>query len=91
MNDRPETTDSPTRSRLHVTRRDFVRLAAGAAAITAGPWHNLYGSADDCSLAPRSDGRLALPFQAATEVLICGSTLFACKATGIRLAPWSLL
>jgi len=78
MNDRPETTDSPTRSRLHVTRRDFVRLAAGAAAITAGPWHNLYGSADDCSLAPRSDGRLALPFQAATEVLICGSTLFAC-------------
>ena len=78
MHDRQETTVSPTQSQGNVTRRNFLRFAAGAAAISAGPRHNLYGSADDCAPSPREDGRLALPLHEPTEVLICGSTLFAC-------------
>jgi hypothetical protein len=62
-----------------LTRRTFLRDALGAATvISAGTWHSLYGSAEDRTLSPRADGRLTLPFHAPTEVLICGSTLFAC-------------
>jgi hypothetical protein len=77
MNARQETTAAPVGSECCVTRRSFIRFAAGAA-ITAGPWHNLYGSADDYAASAQADGRLALPVHAPTEVLIGGSTLFAC-------------
>ncbi len=78
MHARQETAASHTQSQPCVSRRSFLRFAAGAAAITAGPWDRLYGSAADCAASPRQDGRLALPFHEPTEVLICGSTLFAC-------------
>jgi hypothetical protein len=39
----------------------------------------LYGGAERLTLRTSTDGTISIPFTEPTEVLICGSTLFACQ------------
>jgi hypothetical protein len=47
--------------------------------VSALPTTSLYGSAEDLTLAPRADGTVPITFWDPVDVLICGSTLFACQ------------
>ena len=60
-----------------INRRSLLKFAGSAGLISTVPWCSLYGGANDVAHPVRTDGRIALVFHEATEVLICGSTLFA--------------
>jgi hypothetical protein len=60
-------------------RRQFLHSVGGAIAAAALHGRPLYGSADSVRVAPLSDGAVDVSFLEETEVLICGSTLFACQ------------
>ena len=66
---------NPTRA---LRRRTFLQSIGGAAVLASAPWRSLYGAADDIALPPRADGTVAITFWEPVEVLVCGSTLFAC-------------
>jgi|GEM_PF-4847078 len=60
-------------------RRTFLQSAGAATALSMLPWRSLYGAAGDAPLAPRPDGTVPITFMEPVDVLICGSTLFACQ------------
>ena len=62
---------------LNLNRRRFLQLAGAGAALSLVP-RGLYGFAADAIPEDQSDGRIQINFAESTEVLICGSTLFAC-------------
>lgn len=62
-----------------IRRRTFLQSVGAAAALSALPWRSLYGAAEDAPPAPRPDGTVSIPFWNPTDVLIGGSTLFACE------------
>jgi hypothetical protein len=72
-----------------IDRRAFHRFAGAAALLSLEP-RSTYGWAGDAAFDDQRDGRVRIPFHEPTDVLICGSTLFACDlamrvaATGRR-------
>ena len=62
-----------------IKRRTFLGAMGGAVALSALPWRSLYGAAGDITPAPRPDGTVPITFWDPVDVLICGSTLFACQ------------
>jgi hypothetical protein len=62
-----------------ISRRTFLQTAGAVAALSALPWRSLYGAAADAPLVPRPDGTVPITFMEPVDVLICGSTLFACQ------------
>lgn len=60
-----------------IDRRTFHRLAGSGALMSLLP-RSTYGYADDAVFPDQRDGRISIPFHESTDVLICGSTLFAC-------------
>ncbi|MEI6715640.1 MAG: FAD-dependent oxidoreductase [Verrucomicrobiota bacterium] len=60
-------------------RRHFLQLTGSTLLAAAAPWKNLYGATEDVAQTPRPDGKVAISFLEAADVLICGSTLFACE------------
>jgi hypothetical protein len=70
---RPDPTARP------ILRREFLQSVGALAALSALPARSLYGAAADTALAPRPDGTVPITFGEPVEVLICGSTLFACQ------------
>lgn len=67
-----------------IARRTFHRLAGAAALLPFVP-RSTYGWAADAAFEDQRDGRVRIPFHEPTDVLICGSTLFACDLA-IRVA-----
>lgn len=57
-------------------RRSFLQSIGAAAALSARP---LYGSAEEHVPVLRTDGTIPVAFWDPVDVLICGSTLFACQ------------
>jgi hypothetical protein len=64
---------------LPIKRRTFLHSVGALAALSALPNRSLYGGAADITLSPRIDGTVPITFGEPVEVLICGSTLFACQ------------
>ena len=62
----------------HISRRHFVGLAATASLLAPFAVRQLYGAASDTTPGATADGTVPIIFRDPTEVLICGSTLFAC-------------
>jgi hypothetical protein len=62
-----------------IDRRTFLQSVGTLAALSALPAGSLYGAAADLALAPRPDGTVPITFGEPVDVLICGSTLFACQ------------
>lgn len=62
-----------------IDRRVFLQSVGALAALSALPAGSLYGAAADLALAPRPDGTVPITFGEPVDVLICGSTLFACQ------------
>ena len=60
-------------------RREFLQSLGGAVAAAAFQGRPLYGSAESAQLKPIGDGFVDVSFLEDTDVLICGSTLFACQ------------
>jgi hypothetical protein len=60
-------------------RREFLQSLGGAVAAAAFQGRPLYGSAESVQLKATGDGFVDVSFLEDTEVLICGSTLFACQ------------
>ncbi len=60
-------------------RRAFLHTVTGALAVSAFAGRPLYGAADAVSAEPSADGTTRIRFLEPAEVLICGSTLFACQ------------
>jgi hypothetical protein len=54
-------------------------LLKGGASALLMPWHSIYGWADDFEPIKKANGRIPIVFHEPAEVLICGSTLFACQ------------
>lgn len=67
-----------------IARRTFHRLAGAAALLPLMP-RSTYGWAADAVFEDQRDGLVRIPFHEPTDVLICGSTLFACDLA-IRVA-----
>lgn len=61
-----------------VARRTFLQSLGAAAALSALPTRPLYGASADASPSPVADGTAPIIFWDPADVLICGSTLFAC-------------
>lgn len=68
-----------TRSARTFDRRTLLKWTGGAALLAALPGRALYGWADDAVPPARTDGCIPMTFHEPVEVLICGSTLFACQ------------
>jgi hypothetical protein len=66
----------PSRS---LPRRTFLQSVGAAAAWSTLPGRPLYGGAPDVAPAPSSEGAVPIAFWEPVDVLICGSTLFACQ------------
>ncbi len=64
---------------LPIDRRTFLHSVGALAALSALPSRSLYGAAADVALSPRPDGTVPITFGEPMDVLICGSTLFACQ------------
>lgn len=63
-----------------IARRAFLQTVGGAlTASSISIPQRLYGSFEGASLKPSTDGKVAVRFLEAADVLICGSTLFACQ------------
>jgi FAD dependent oxidoreductase len=62
-----------------IRRRDFLTLTGGAVMIPAFSHRTLYGGVDDATPAAQVEGTVPMVFHEPTDVLICGSTLFACN------------
>jgi hypothetical protein len=62
-----------------IKRRTFLHSVGALAALSALPSRPLYGAAADVALSPRPDGTVPITFGEPVDVLICGSTLFACQ------------
>lgn len=62
-----------------VSRRTFLQSVGALAALSALPGRSLYGAAADTALVPRTDGTVPITFDEPVDVVICGSTLFACQ------------
>ncbi len=60
-------------------RRQFLHSVGGAIAVTAFHGRSLYGVAESVRAVSASDGAIDISFLEGTDVLICGSTLFACQ------------
>lgn len=60
-------------------RRQFLQSCGGAIAFAAMQGKPLYGSAESVQAQPTGDGTVDIAFLEDTDVLICGSTLFACQ------------
>lgn len=60
-------------------RRTFLQSVAAAAALSSLPSRSLYGAAEDRRPVARADDTVPLTFWEPTDLLICGSTLFACQ------------
>ncbi len=63
---------------MNIKRRQFLQLSASTLIAAVAPWKNLYGASQDRESAPRTDGKTAISLLEPAEILICGSTLFAC-------------
>jgi hypothetical protein len=70
---------TPISASRDLSRRTFLQSAAAAAALAVLSERRLYGGAPDIPPAPRSDGTAEITFFEPVDVLICGSTLFACQ------------
>ncbi|MFM8533134.1 MAG: FAD-dependent oxidoreductase, partial [Acidimicrobiia bacterium] len=68
-----------TSSARSLDRRTFLQSVGALAAMSALPGRMLYGAASDAPLLPRADGTVPITFDETVDVLICGSTLFACQ------------
>ena len=62
-----------------VGRRFFLQSVGGAFVASTWAGKSLYGAANAVRPAPSPDGTTSITFLEQTEVLICGSTLFACQ------------
>ena len=62
-----------------VKRRSFLQSVGTVAALATLPGRSLYGAAGDIDLSARADGTVPMTFWESVDVLICGSTLFACQ------------
>ena len=60
-----------------LNRRNFIQLAGAAASLTLLP-RGLYGFANESAPDEQAGGQIRINFAESTDVLICGSTLFAC-------------
>ena len=60
-------------------RRSFIQSIGGTVAATALGSRPLYGAVEDAIASGSNDGTINIPFFEPTEVLICGSSLFACQ------------
>jgi hypothetical protein len=60
-------------------RRAFLQTVSGALAASAFAGRPLYGAADAVAASASEDGTTRIRFLEPAEVLICGSTLFACQ------------
>jgi hypothetical protein len=60
-------------------RREFLQSLGGAVAAAALQGRPLYGSAESLQIRSTGDGLIDVSFLEDTDVLICGSTLFACQ------------
>jgi glycine/D-amino acid oxidase-like deaminating enzyme len=61
-----------------IHRRDFLGLAGTAVMMSAFSRRTLFGRVADATPTVRTDGTVPMVFHEPAEVLICGSTLFAC-------------
>ncbi|MSU51260.1 MAG: FAD-dependent oxidoreductase, partial [Opitutus sp.] len=75
-NELSTTSNSPA---LPIKRRAFLQSVGALAALSALPSRPLYGASTDVTLSPRMDGTVPVTFFEPVDVLICGSTLFACQ------------
>ena len=64
---------------LTINRRKFLQSVGALTALSALPARSLYGAAADTALSPQIDGMVPITFGEPVDVLICGSTLFACQ------------
>lgn len=62
-----------------VNRRTFIQAVGGAMAAGALPVGRLYGGAESSTPDSATAGTITVPFFSRPDVLICGSTLFACQ------------
>ena len=62
-----------------LSRRNFIGLASGASLLAFLNARSLYGAAADVVLNAAADGTVPITFRDQADVLICGSTLFACQ------------
>jgi len=60
-------------------RRSFLQAVGASAILSVLPTRSLYGGAADTVLPARRDGTVAIAFREPVDLLICGSTLFACQ------------
>lgn len=63
----------------NIDRRTFLHSVSGTVAASAFLGRPLYGVSDGVPGAPSEPGKTQIRFLEATEVLVCGSTLFACQ------------
>lgn len=60
-------------------RRAFLQTLGAAATVAALPGRALYGASPETRPAPSPTGQVPVRFFEPVDVLICGSTLFACQ------------
>lgn len=60
-------------------RRAFLQSLGAAATVAAVAGRPLYGAASAVRLAPNTGGTVPVAFHEPVDLLICGSTLFACQ------------
>ena len=71
--------ESQNSARGDRSRRQFLQSVATTVALSALPARSLYGGAADTILPARRDGTVPIAFREPVDLLICGSTLFACQ------------